>query len=193
MKRLCILFLTFSCVSAVLCGQVPAQPPVHEIRVGWGDMGFEKASFRDSQQNTGYRYAGHFFAGYRYSFYDWLSVGFDADFSNISWMAGGKSGHNCQNIALLPSVRFTYFDKGIVKMYGGLGLGVDINTGTEVDFMGRRTIAAPALNPVLYGISLNWKNWFGAFELGGLFSARSKNEIFLLGSRIISVSIGIRL
>lgn len=155
-------------------------------------MAFEKAAFRDSQQNTGYRYAGHFFAGYRYSFNNWLSAGFDADFSSFSWKVDGEAGHNCQNIALLPSVRFTYFDRNIVKMYGGLGAGVDINTGTETDFKGRQTIAAPAFNLVLYGISLNWKNYFGAFELGNLISANSKNEIFL-GSRIISVSIGVRL
>lgn len=155
-------------------------------------MAFEKVAFRNSQQNTGYRYAGHFFAGYRYSFYKWLSVGFDADFSSVSWKENGHPGHNSQNIALLPSARFTYFDKGIVRMYGGLGAGVNVNTGSEIDFKGRRTIVAPALNPVFYGISLNWKNYFGAFELGGLFSANGKNEIFL-GSRIISVAIGVRL
>lgn len=193
MKRLCVLILAFFALFTALSEVASAQTSKHEIRVGWGDMGFEKAAFRNSQQNTDYRYAGHFFAGYRYSFYKWLSVGFDADFSNVSWKVKGQSGHNCQNIVLLPSVRFTYFDKGIVKMYGGLGVGLDINTGSEIDYKGRQTLATMAINPVLYGISLNWKNFFGAFELGGLFSARGTNEIFLMGSRLISVSVGVRL
>ena len=51
----------------------------HEFRLGMGDMGFEKAAFHNSRQQVGYRYFGHLFAGYRYSFNDWLGAGADVD------------------------------------------------------------------------------------------------------------------
>ena len=166
----------------------------HEFRLGMGDMGFEKAAFHNSRQQVGYRYFGHLFAGYRYSFNDWLGAGADVDFSNVSWESSAdRSNHDFQNISIIPSVRFTYFRKGIVSMYSGLGIGLNINTGTEIDYLGRKTVCAPTFNPVFYAISLAYKNAFGTLELGPLVSLNNRFEIFMLGSRAISISIGYRL
>ena len=168
--------------------------PRHEFRAGWGDMGFEKAAFHNSQTYDDYRYAGHFFVGYRYSFLDWLGAGMDVDFSNVSWKtASDGSGHNFQNLSFIPSVRFTYYRKGIVTMYSGIGAGLNINGGSETDYCGRKTICAAVYNINLYSISLNWDKWFASFELSPLVSLNSKTEIFMFGSRLISFSIGCRL
>lgn len=168
--------------------------PLHEFRLGWGDMGFEKAAFHNSQEYGGYSYAGHFFAGYRYSFFNWFSAGLDVDFSNVGWeKLSDGSHHSFQNISFIPELRFSYFRKGIVTMYSGVGFGLNVNTGTEVDYLGRRTVCAPVFNPVLYAVSVDWRNWFGTFALAPLVSFNGKNEIFMLGSRMISFSIGYRL
>lgn len=168
--------------------------PIHEFRLGWGDMGFEKAAYHDSRENVEYRYFGHIFAGYRYSFNGWLSAGLDVDFSNVRWKSAADGmNHDFQNISFIPSARFTYFRKGIVTMYSGLGVGLNVNTGSETDFRGLKTVCAPVVNTVFYAISLNYKNWFGSFELGPLVSLNGKHEIFMLGSRIISISIGYRI
>lgn len=191
-KKLLLALLAVIIMPAMMLAQ--QDYPTHEFRLGWGDMAFEKASFHNSQASGGYQHVGHFIAGYRYSFLKWLSAGADVDFSSVSWETV-KTGekHSFQNIAIIPSVRFTYFRKGIVTMYSGLGFGLNINTGTEYDYQGRKTVCAPVINPVLYAISLNYKNWFGTFELGPLVSLNGTNEIFMFGSRIISVSIGYRL
>lgn len=192
MKKLITAFLASFVFPAMMLAQQGY--PVHEVRIGWGDMGFEKAAFRNSLEQIGYRYFGHIFAGYRYSFNDWLGAGMDFDFSNVSWkLAADGTNHDFQNISFIPSVRFTYFRKGIVTMYSGLGIGLNVNTGSEADFRGLKTVCAPVLNPVFYAISLNYRNWFGTFELGPLVSLNSRHEIFLLGARLISLSIGYRI
>lgn len=190
-------FISALILAIMLPLSLPAQQkgyPIHEFRLGWGDMGFEKAAYHDSRENVGYRHFGHIFAGYRYSFNGWLAAGLDVDFSNVRWQsAADASNHDFQNISIIPSVRFTYFRKGIVTMYSGLGVGLNVNTGSDMDFRGLKTVCAPVFNPVLYAISLNYKNWFGTFELGPLVSLNGKNEIYMLGSRMISISIGYRI
>jgi len=194
MKRLVAIILALAVFPAALLAQNGVTAiPKHEFRVGWGGMGFEKAAFRNSQTNTDYHHIGHFFAGYRYNFNSWLSAGMDADYSTVNWKVKGQGGHNYSNITLLPSARFTYYRKGILTMYSGLGIGMNINTGTEIDYKGRKTITAWAFNPVLYGVSINWRNFFASVDLSPLISMNSKQEIFMLCSRFISISIGYRL
>jgi len=197
MKKRLFIFLLAAAWPLASFAQLEQPAPVfprHEFRIGWGSMGFEKAAFHDSKTYGNYRYSGHIFAGYRYSFTNWLGAGMDVDFGNVSWVKNSDSSkHNFQNISIIPSARFTYYRKGIVTMYSGIGVGLNINTGTEIDYLGRKTVCAPVFNPVLYAISLNWKNWFGTFELGPLVSLNSKNEIFMAGSRGLSISIGYRL
>lgn len=186
MKRICIMLIVLC-----MCLTGLAQTR-HEARIGWGDMLFETAVFYPSQQKTDYSYTGHIFAGYQYSLKSWLSIGAEFDYGKVTWMENSSAVH-FDNFSVIPEIRFTYFRKGIVTMYSGLGVGILINTGNEVDYLGRNTAAAPELEITAYGISVAYKNLFGAFEIGGLTSLKGKNEIYMIGSRLFSVAIGFRL
>lgn len=160
------------------------------VRLGWGDPMFETAVWYKSGTKSDYRYSGHVFGEFQYPLTGWLGVGFEADFSKVSWDGGMESRDYFTNLCLIPTVRFTYYRKGRVTMYGGLGYGLNINSGTEKDYKGRTTACAPVLNLTAYGISVGFGHWFGAFELGGLNCLIGKQEIYMVGSRLLSLSIG---
>ena len=191
MRRL-VLFLAIVASLQTLHAQ-NATFPRHEIRVGWGDMLYETAVYRNTPSRQNVKYAGHFFGEYQYNFNRWLGVGFEADFERVTWDTQNSSGQNFHNITFMPTARFTYFRKGIVTMYGGLGLGLTINGGSETDFKGRTTACAPCIGLTAYGISVAWNKLFAAFELGGLNAFINHNEVYMAGSRLLSLSIGIRL
>ncbi|MBP5210825.1 MAG: hypothetical protein J6Z27_03185 [Bacteroidales bacterium] len=163
----------------------------HEFRLGWGDPMFEKAVFYESPTRLSYHYSGHFFADYSYFITKWLSVGMNIDFENVSWKNEASKEH-FSNYTFLPNVRFTYFRKGMVTMYSGIGVGMTVNTGSEETFLGK-TLCSPAFGLTAYGISVGKGHFFGAFDLGGLFALRSTQQIFMIGSRLLSFSVGYRL
>lgn len=164
------------------------------VRVGWGDMMFETAAWHQSATDYNYNHIGHFFAEYQHPLLDWIGVGFKADWSMVSWENAQPGNHNFHNISMMPEVRFTYFRRGRVEMYSGLGVGLNINTGTELDWKNRTTACAPAFDLTLYGVSVGCEHWFCSFEIGGLNSFNNfKNEVYMVGSRIFTVSIGYRL
>jgi hypothetical protein len=71
-----------------------------------------------------------------------------------------------------------------------LGIGLNINTGSEIDYKGRRTALAPAVNISLLGVRVGHGRWFGAVELGGMISLLNTNEVYMLGSRLFTASFG---
>jgi len=191
MKKL-FLTIALSAISVAVFAQSPH--PTHEWRLGWGDPMFETAVFYDNNDAYSYGFTGHIFGEYQYNFNNWLGVGFECDFENVSWTKRDETKANFYNLGLMPTVRFTYFRKGIVTMYSGLGIGLNINGGSEQDYKGRYTVCAPLLNITAYAVSVNWlPNWFATFEFGGLNALNGKQEIFMVGSRLFSISIGYRL
>lgn len=194
MRKFTIFFcLAFLCVTAASAQEKTPEFPRHEIRLGWGDMLYETAVFRNTPSKFNYGYTGHIFGEYQYSFNHWFGLGFEADFENVRWDEKKSSNHNFYNLTFMPTARFTYYRKGILTMYSGLGIGLTINGGTDIDYKGRSTACAPALNITAYGISVAWKQFFATFEIGGLNALVSKNEVYMAGSRLMAVSIGIRL
>lgn len=196
MKKI-LLSLALSIISVV--GLAQTGHPTHEWRLGWGDPMFETAVFYDNAEQYGHAYTGHIFGEYQYNLKRWLGLGFECDFENVDWQTLNRQTNNVgkdnfYNIGLMPTVRFTYFRKGIVSMYSGVGVGLNINGGSEKDYLGRYTVCAPLLNLTAYAVSVNWlPNWFATFEIGGLFALNGKQEVFMLGSRLFSISIGYRL
>lgn len=161
----------------------------HEVRIGWGGAGYERAVFYNSYTRQNYRYSGHIFGEYQYHFNHWLSAGLQLDWEKVSW----NSNQYFTNFSILPDVRFTYFKRPWVNMYSGIGIGMCINSGTEIDSRGRKTVCSPATNLTLFGISVTHpKGFFGSFEIGGIDAAVSKNEIYMAASRILSISFGYR-
>jgi len=124
------------------------------------------------------------------------------DFSGFSWKdcyyKGGSDAvvstqeQNCYNIVIQGICRFNWFRREVVSLYSGLGLGADINTGTEVDPYGKKTIPGIALTPILIGVNVGKGHWFGSFELSFINAMKDPSQLFLVGARPLSLSLGYR-
>ena len=187
----------------------------HELRIGWGDMLFESLVWHEEHHPTilpteyiatykeHYRYTQHWFVEYLYNMGYWYSIGIQVDYSGVLWDNVTRNGQgtelvrvknqNFHNITLLPTIRFAYFHSEYVSLYSALGLGLNINTGTETDYKGRTTTLAPAVNISLMSVRVGKGRWYGMVELGGMFSLMNSNEVYMLGSRICTASVGCRL
>jgi hypothetical protein len=165
----------------------PAQPQQRQmIRVGWGDMLFESLAFPEARRkNGGKGCTGHLFAEYQYQLTDVVSVGAQLDFEGI-YVPDMRN----YDITVMPTVRFTYFRRPVVKLYSGLGVGMlfacDNHGGLEL---------SPALNLNPIGVEVSpWKLYpisLGA-ELGMLNALVSGTRIYLLGARMLSFSVNYR-
>lgn len=187
----------------------------NEIRIGWGDQFFETLMWHDPTgytltMPTGYRqtyhenhrYHQHLWLEYQYRFTYWFSLGAMVDVSEVGWDDVVRDGqgieqsrdpkHYFYNAVIMPTIRFTYFHHPNVNFYSGLGVGMDINGGTEKNAKGFRTDVGAALNLTVFGISANYDRWFAAVDFGGMYALKNKNTIFMASSRMINVSIGAR-
>ena len=186
----------------------------HEFRVGWGDQLFETLVWYNQphptiypesfigQYEERYRYTQHWFAEYQYRVRYWFNIGAMIDYSGVVWDKVKRNGlgeevnrdKNCNfhNIAIMATARFTYMHSKYVSLYSGLGVGLNINTGSELDYRGRKTVLAPALNLTVLGMSVGDEKWFGAVEFGGLYSLMNMHEVYLTGSRMFTLSVGRR-
>lgn len=186
----------------------------HQLRIGWGDQLFESLVWYDQQHSTIYpesyveeyvedfRYVQHWFAEYQYRCRYWFNVGAMVDYSGVLWDKVRRNGKgeeisrekNCNfhNIAIMLTMRLTYMHSKYVSLYSGLGAGLNINTGSELDYQDRYTACAPALNITVLGMSVGNEQWFGAVEFGGLYSLMNIYEIYMAGSRMFTMSVGCR-
>ena len=186
----------------------------HQLRIGWGDQMFETLVWYHQTHPTIYpesyigqyeedfRYVQHWFAEYQYRVKYWFNVGAMVDYSGVLWDKVRRNGKgeeldreaDCSfhNIAIMLTMHFTYFHSKHVSLYSGLGAGMNINTGSEVDYLDRHTAVAPALNITALGMNVGNNRWFGAVEFGGLYSLANINEVYMAGSRMFTVSVGCR-
>ena len=79
-----------------------------------------------------------------------------------------------------------------VELYSGLGAGVNINTGSELDYRDRKTAVAPVFSLTVLGMSVGNEQWFGSVEFGGLYSLMNIQEVYMAGSRMFTLSVGYR-
>ena len=186
----------------------------HDLRIGVGDQLFETLMWRDrghyqnmpegyKRYDENFRYTQHCFAEYMYNFNYWYGLGLLVDYSGVIWdsvLRNGKGkelerevNQSFHNIAIVPTVRFSYYRHEYVSLYSAIGAGLNINTGTELDYKGRKTAVAPALNITLLGVCAGKGRWYGALEVGGMLSFNSAEEVYMLGSRIMTASVGVRL
>lgn len=193
----------------------------NELRIGWGDQLFEMAMWHPTAAITiipenpyfppqsyrevyheNYTYTQHVFLEYQYRFNRWFALGAMADGSGFMWddvTRDGRgselersTGHYCYNVLLMPTMRFTYFWHKYMNLYSGLGIGMGVNGGTEEGMQGKKILPAAAMQLTLLGFSVSVGRCFAAVDLGGLISLKDSNTIFLLESRIVSASIGVR-
>jgi len=187
----------------------------NEIRIGWGDQLFESLvwhnptiivttmplTYRQTNKEN-YRYSQHIWLEYQWRFFHWLSVGAMFDGSGVVWDqvtrngAGGEierlKGQHFYNLVLMPTVRFTYYHHPNVNLYSSIGLGLDINGGTEKNIAGKTTDFGIVTHGTVFGVSANYERWFMTVDFGGTIAMRNTSTIFMALSRIINVSIGAR-
>jgi len=187
-----------------------------EISVGWGDQMSEIATWRHKPEAFGllpettvinvkenYSYSQHWFVEGKYNLKKWFAVGAMVDVGSVHWDNADYNGkgtylhlnsrENFTNISVMPTMRFTYWNRPHFQMHSSLGVGLDINTGTEVDFRGKQTEVAPAFyfNPV--GVKGMYGRYFVGLDFGALMAMKGITEIYMFGSRLISVSVGFKL
>lgn len=186
----------------------------HEIRIGWGDQLFETMVWRNQMpgqlnmdgtlyyRNERYRYTQHLFIEYQYRFTYWFSLGATVDGSAVLWntniydLSGNylasDSKHNFYNLVVMPNVRFTYLYHEYVSLHSAIGIGLNVNGGTDVDIQGRHTALAGALDLTFIGVTVGHGHWYGSFEIGGLFSMKNAGSVYMVSSKIMRASVGFR-
>ena len=187
----------------------------HEVRIGWGDQIFESLIWHNpvyrartmpaeytQLYHENYRHSQHFWAEYQYRFKKWFSLGGMTDLSFVHWDDVTRNGlgeeltrdkgHYFFNLVIMPTIRFTYYHHPNVNLYSGLGVGMDINGGTETDGLGRHAVVGAAMNITVFGVSANYKRWFCTVDFGGMYALRNANTIFMASSRMINVGLGAR-
>jgi hypothetical protein len=187
----------------------------NELRIGWGDQLFESliwhnptsiiTTMPDSYQQVykeNYSYNQHVWMEYQWRFTHWFSLGAMVDFSHVGWDEVTRNGKGAElnrkeeqffyNAVIMPTIRFTYFHHENVNFYSGLGVGLDINGGTETNALGNHTDVGAAINLTVFGISANYQRWFWTVDCGGLYALNNMNTIFLMSSRIVNVGMGVR-
>lgn len=179
-KLLTAVLLT---VSLVCSAAEPPEGMRHLVRVGWGDMLFETLAFQPDFDRSRLGYTGHIFAEYQYRFTQVVSFGGQFDAEGIFWTQEDKRVRN-SNFIIMPTVRFTWFEREYVSLYSGVGLGLLLSADNAPTVK-----AAPVFNPNFIGVQAGKGHWSGSFELGGLLSLTGLNTIYLVGSRIFSVSV----
>lgn len=151
--------------------------------------------------NTNYFYTPHIGLEYHYRINHWLSAGLLADIQATTWTKRtfgideiGSSFYsnkkeNFYNLAIMPSVRFTYFWKEHVNLYSSIALGLDINGGSETDLRGHHTGFGAALDVTILGIAAGKNHWQGLIELGGLSALKNKDTMYMMCSKIIALGV----
>lgn len=217
MKRLFVLLPILSmalCLSAE--SRIERSWNRHEVRVGWGDQLFETLAWREEaakavghlpesaifRYDENFRYSQHVFAEYQYRFNSWFGLGGMIDGSGVCWDRVTRNGlgneleteknRNFYNLVIMPTIRFTYFWHEYVNIYSGLGLGMNINGGTEKDMYGHRVVCAPVVDIRLIGLGVNYQRYFINIDFGGMYSLLNMNTVFMLKSRMLTASIGAR-
>ena len=149
-----------------------------------------------------YRHHQHIWLEYQYRFNYWFSLGGMVDVSEVGWDIVTRNGQGTElarkrnnyfyNLVIMPTVRFTYFHHPNVNLYSGLGVGLDINGGTETNLKGKHTDVGAAVQITVIGVSANYDRWFFTFDLGGLTALKNTNAIYMACSRMLNVGIGAR-
>ena len=216
-KRKLSILLLFFCIACTVGAETKWDhlERRNEIRIGWGDQLFESLMWHNptsiattmpetwqATYKEGYKHCQHLWLEYQWRFTHWFSLGAMVDGSGVSWINVTRNGKGTEisrsgqqyfyNLVFMPTVRFTYFHHPNVNLYSGIGIGMDINGGTETNGYGKHTEVGIAINGTVFGVSANYDRWFMTMDLGGLTALKDANNIYMAFSRMINVSIGAR-
>ena len=189
--------------TVLLCQAEAKNPPLrhHLVRLGWGDPLFETLAFHDGVAPTvdflrkgHFGYTGHFFAEYQYRLNRVVSLGIQTDIEGIFWKetqvdiyrkpVGPSVPSRNYDLSILPTLRLTFLNSPYIQLYAGFAAGAMM----AFDNAKNREIA-PVVNIVPFGIQAGKGHWSGSLELGGMTSLMGANKVYMLGSRLVSVSV----
>ena len=181
MRKILLALLLMLSVQALMAGTPPERP--HQVRVGWGDMLFETVAFPGAASEKGGKgFTGHLFAGYQYSLTPNFSVGGQLDFEGI-FLADMKN----YDLIVMPTIRFIYLDTEWVELHSGIGIGMlfafDNKGGKEL---------SPAVDLNFFGIQVGNGPLRMGLDLGMLNALSSGKKVYMLGSRLVSLSFNYR-
>lgn len=210
MKRILLVVCLLAASLAAAAQTASDWDKRHQVRIGWGDALFETFTFADTQPHRyphpealpenfsiGERYnsfcTGHLLFEYGFRLSRLVRVGGQIDAEGIFWEEGnfdryhqligtGKKVRN-YNIVVMPVVRLEYLHKGIVTLYSGAGAGLLV----ALDNAGGSAFS-PAFNLNFVGVQLGRGPFSGSIELGAMLALRNGNNVYMLGSRLVSVS-----
>lgn len=143
-------------------------------------------------------YSPHMAFEYGFRVRPWITLGLQVDFQTTTWHTIGYNTLNTSvsdqrnyfyNLSFLPTMRFTYVHTRHFNMYSSVGVGVDVNGGSEVDLQGRNTVVAPVFDMAVFGFRFGKERWHGMLELGGTTSLLDANRIFMLCSRFVRAGV----
>lgn len=216
MRKSLFLILLLCPLLGAAANNEDSSTSAHEVRLLVGDMlsetmfwyddthadytgmGGEHSLFSENQHTF---WTPHVACEYQYRLNGWCSVGAQLDFQYTGWRRVLYNNMNAQvgmtrehfyNLSILPTVRFTYFHSRYVNLYSSVGLGLDINGGTETDIHGKHVALGAALDMAVLGMSVGAHGWFGSVEVGGLSALKNKWTMFMMASRIVTVGVGYR-
>ena len=196
------LLFTLLLGTVLLCQAEAKNPPLrhHQLRLGWGDPLFETLAFhegaatQDFVRKQDFCYTGHFFVEYEYRLNRVVSFGIQTDIEGIFWKeapvdiyrqpTGKSTSSRNYDFSILPTLRLTCLNTRYVRLYGGFALGGMIafdNAGTAE--------RSPVINITPLGVQVGNGPWSGTLELGALTAVKDANHVYMLGSRLVSVSV----
>ena len=168
-------------------------------RANYSGVGTDKTVFTEKRD---YAYTPHIGVEYQYRLSRIVGLGMAIDFQRTTWNTYsynnknqeiGKKKENFFNLSFIPTARFTYLHTKYVNLFSSVGIGFDINGGSETDFYGNHTVVSPAASLGFIGASFNKGPWFASVEIGGLYALRNGQTIYMANSRIFTLAIGYRL
>ena len=150
---------------------------LHEVRIGVGDPFLDIIFSHDCSHKKFHNRGttGNLFVEYQYRIKHWLGVGGKFTFSDMFYDVEYFNSHqfsepsetyyNNHDIrtSLMPTVRFTYFERPLVRLYGSAGIGPALMT---YENHGKNVMACMGVAQVtLLGVAVGNDHWFGAFEI----------------------------
>lgn len=192
-------------------------PYRHSLKLGIGDMYTDAVAFPDSPRRSyaflpssytfteqqSHRYCPHLFVEYSFRITGKISVGFQTDFFSFSWKDVSYSGGSdtptleqsqwCTNWAFMPQAAWMWAESGSWSFYSTLRGGLALNTGSQTDTYGRKTVLGYALSPTVFGVSYDVDRFFFSAEVGAHFALHDNFAIFSALSKLFTFSAGIRL
>lgn len=147
-------------------------------------------------EKNNYWHSPHVALEYAYRMNNWFELAMQTDFQLTTWdvneyRGGNASSHrNCfYNLSFIPEARFVYLRRKYVEMHSGLGIGMNINGGSEV-FPGEgHSVNTLAYDINYVGVKAGAGHWYGTFDLGGTFAFFDTSTFFMVSARIFRLGV----